>query len=31
MPWAQPEDDEEEEALKKANELMEKIRLKNKK
>lgn len=31
MPWAQPEDDEEEAALKKAEDLMEKIRLKNKK
>lgn len=31
MPWAQPTDKKEEEALKKANELMEKLRAKNKK
>jgi hypothetical protein len=31
MPWAQPADEKEEEALKKANELLEKLRAKNKK
>jgi hypothetical protein len=31
MPWAEPEDDKEKEALEKAKELLEKLRAKNKK